>query len=88
MAEILRQQYEATFSKPDENGGEEQEEQEEEEEEEEKEKEDGEEGVGEDVGTHGEAQRFQGQVGPILELLKCNFFPLQIVCIDSYVTYK
>ena len=41
-------------------------------------------------GGHGEGlgktQRFQGQVGPILELLKCYFFPLQIIFIDSYMT--
>ena len=33
-----------------------------------------------------ESQRFRGQVGPILELLKCYFFPLEIIFIDSYVT--
>ena len=31
-------------------------------------------------------QRFRGQVGPILELMKCNFFPLKIIFIDYYVT--
>ena len=39
--------------------------------------------VGVSVGV---AQRFRGQVGPILELLKCYFFPLQIIFIDSYMT--